>query len=87
MDFNHYRKLFPVTNDAIYLNHAAIAPLSLKVQQTIQSFLLKRGGMMPDLESEIENEITLLKKNIARLTGADKDRIAAIETANADQAP
>lgn len=79
MDFNHYRKLFPVTNDAIYLNHAAIAPLSLKVQQTIQSFLLKRGGMMPDLESEIENEITLLKKNIARLTGADKDRIAIVK--------
>jgi cysteine desulfurase/selenocysteine lyase len=79
MDFNQYRKLFPVTDNEIYLNHAAISPLSLKVQEAIQLFLVKRAGGMADLLPEMGNEISLLKNNWARLIGAQPDHIAIIK--------
>jgi cysteine desulfurase/selenocysteine lyase len=79
MDFNQYRNLFPVTANAIYLNHASISPFSVKVQQAIQSFVEKRTGGMADLLPEMVNEINLLKTNVSRLITTQTDRIAIIK--------
>ncbi|MFQ5585334.1 MAG: aminotransferase class V-fold PLP-dependent enzyme [Thermodesulfobacteriota bacterium] len=39
MNISAYRKLFPVTENLVYLNHAAVAPLSTRVVDRVTAFL------------------------------------------------
>ncbi len=38
-NWTQWREQFPVTQKYIYLNHAGIAPLSLRAQNAMQDFL------------------------------------------------
>ncbi len=37
-EIQEYRQLFPVTKNLIYLNHAGVAPISLRVSQAVEKF-------------------------------------------------
>ena len=39
IDWMQWREQFPVTQKYIYLNHAGIAPLSLRAQNAMRGFL------------------------------------------------
>ncbi len=39
LNVKKYRKEFPVTESYIYLDHAGVAPIPLRVKDTVQSFL------------------------------------------------
>ncbi len=43
MDLNTYRELFPITLQKIYLNHAAISPLSTRVTDMLEWYLDERS--------------------------------------------
>jgi selenocysteine lyase/cysteine desulfurase len=78
MPFREYRKYFPVTLQKIYLNHAAISPLSTRVTDKMDWFLDERsfGGIdiLPQVD-EIRNET---RKMAAKLINARDEQIAFI---------
>ncbi len=70
------RKLFPVTRNCIYLNHASVAPISLPVYERIQQHtrdLLEHGAMHFD---EWLKAISHVREIAARLINGRADQIA-----------
>ncbi len=78
MELKDYRKLFPVTLQKIYLNHAAISPLSTKVTDQLEWLLDDRqfGEIDSFLAADqIRNEARTI---LARLINARPENIAFI---------
>ncbi len=78
MDFDSYRKLFPITSQKIYLNHAAISPLSTRVTDRLEWLIDDR--MIGNVDSfqeadQIRNDLRTL---IARMINAAPEQIAFI---------
>jgi selenocysteine lyase/cysteine desulfurase len=78
MDSKNYKKLFPVTKESVYLNHAAVSPFSFKLIKAVNEFMTKRSQNDVDeypMLMEIKAE---LKKNIGRLINGNPENIAII---------
>ncbi len=78
MNLEKYRKLFPVTAQKIYVNHAAISPLSTRVTDRLEWFIDDR--MFGNIDSfreadEIRNQLRTL---IAKMINASAEQIAFI---------
>jgi len=80
MDKNEIRKFFPYLKDGkIYMNHAAVSPLSTMVLDSINEFLTERS------DTKIENYETVLvktaqvKQKLADIINSNPDRIAFID--------
>lgn len=54
-----YRKCFPVTKKLIYLNHAAVAPLSTRIVEAINRYLIERS------ETDVENYVATLMPSLS----------------------
>ena len=78
VNFKNFRKLFPVTNTDIYLNHAAISPLSSHVVNSISTALSNRSAGSVDTFQVMLGEKEELKKNIGTLIKTDPSCIALI---------
>ena len=80
MTLDEIRKLFPITRKLIYLNHASVAPPSLRVRESIQTFLAEmvEGGnrAYARWEERIETEA---KAHYARMIGGDPEEIAFLK--------
>jgi cysteine desulfurase/selenocysteine lyase len=76
MNLASYRKLFPVTENDIYLNHAAISPLSVNVRTAVDFFVQKRSVGPVDVYPGVIREKELLKENLARLINGEPGQIA-----------
>jgi cysteine desulfurase/selenocysteine lyase len=74
-----YRKEFPIVRNCIYLDHAGIAPVSLRVKSEVEKFLneasqkafIDYGNWMEKVD-----EVRVLS---AELIGAEKDEIAFVK--------
>jgi cysteine desulfurase / selenocysteine lyase len=80
MEKSEVRSYFPyLKNGKIYMNHAAISPLSSLVVQRVNEFLLERS------ETNIENYLTVidtttkLKGKLGALLNTDPDRLAFVD--------
>lgn len=80
MEKSEVRNYFPyLKSGKIYMNHAAISPLSSLVLQRINEFLLERS------ETNIENYLTVidtttkLKGKLAALLNTDSERLAFVD--------
>ncbi|MFQ5329872.1 MAG: aminotransferase class V-fold PLP-dependent enzyme [Thermodesulfobacteriota bacterium] len=79
MDISAYRKLFPVTENLVYLNHAAVAPLSTRVVDKVAAFLEEYrefGSLHYPRWMEYMDEV---RGMAATLVGADRGEIAFIK--------
>jgi cysteine desulfurase/selenocysteine lyase len=76
--FEKYRQIFPITQDNIYVNHAAVSPLSTSVTSAITDLLQQLSVGKIDLFSLLLEQRAKLKKNLAELIQADPDYIAII---------
>ena len=78
-EITEYRKLFPVVNDFIYLDHAGVAPISSRVRSKVDDFLdiaLNKGLTGYDhLMEEVEN----VRTNFSRLLNCKTEEIAFIK--------
>ncbi|HAS55609.1 MAG: hypothetical protein A2X56_12615 [Nitrospirae bacterium GWC2_57_13] len=75
-----FRTEFPVTKTHIYLDHAGIAPISLRVKKAVEGFLdeCTRSGAFPyPFWMSRVNEV---RKACARLINADRDEIAFVKS-------
>jgi selenocysteine lyase/cysteine desulfurase len=78
MSLSSYRKYFPITATDIYLNHAAVSPLSTKVVEATEQILKMRSSGQIEVFPEAEEEKKKLKKNLADLIEGEPDNIAII---------
>ena len=76
IDWYEWRKQFPVTERYIYLNHAGVAPLSLRVHQAMQGFLddATNNGAVNSNRWEATAEVC--RAAAAKLINADVSEIA-----------
>src|ERR1700690_1043643 len=76
--FEKYRREFPVTGKYIYLDHAGVAPISLRVKIAIEKFLAastEGGAFLYPLWAQQVGEI---RPVCARLVNAGPDEIAFV---------
>ncbi len=73
-----YRKLFPVTLQKIYLNHAAISPLSTRVTNRMDEFIDERSFGVIDNFPNGEKYRNQARETIAAMIHAQPQQIAFI---------
>jgi cysteine desulfurase/selenocysteine lyase len=75
-DWARYRREFPVTRRYVYMNHAAVSPLSTRVMRAmneIERGFLEKGVLC---EKRIFPRVEAVRGAAARLIGARADEIA-----------
>jgi len=78
-DYSYYRDQFPVTENLVYLNHAAVAPLCLRASQAMTSLAedaCRWGSLHYDVWLDAYEG---LRVAAAKLIGAHRDEIAHVK--------
>ncbi|NOX89854.1 MAG: aminotransferase class V-fold PLP-dependent enzyme [Calditrichaeota bacterium] len=78
MDLSKYRKLFPITTQKIYLNHAAISPFSIRVTDRMEWYLDERSIGNIDSFPEVNKIRRQTRELIAKMINAKAESIAFI---------
>jgi len=78
MNLKKYKKLFPITKESVYLNHAAISPFSFNVIKAINEFMVKRSQNGVDVYPFVMEVKEKLKQNISELINGKPGNIAII---------
>jgi len=68
--FLEFRKLFPAYSQGVYMNHAAVSPLSTIVRDGLMDFWNKRSHIPVDVYPQIMEEMQQLKESIRCLVNA-----------------
>lgn len=79
-NFESYRKEFPVTEKHIYLDHAGVAPVSLRVEKAVERFLTESAEGGAFHYPRWAERIVGIRKNCARLINAQPDEIAFVKS-------
>jgi cysteine desulfurase/selenocysteine lyase len=74
-----YRVEFPVTKKFIYLDHAAVAPLSKRVKDTVNKYLTEATESAFFRYSDWMGRVEEIRGRCAELVGSEKDEIAFIK--------
>lgn len=79
-NFNSYRHEFPITDKYIYLDHAGVAPISLRVKKAVERFLAEsaEGGAFHYLRWI--KRVGEVRRACARLLNAHSDEIAFVKS-------
>ncbi|MFO7915985.1 MAG: aminotransferase class V-fold PLP-dependent enzyme [Candidatus Krumholzibacteriales bacterium] len=76
--WQEFRSEFPITEKYIYLNHAAVGPLSARIRdrvdRTVRLFMEEGGLCFETVKEEIEK----VRENAAELIGASREEISFI---------
>jgi cysteine desulfurase / selenocysteine lyase len=78
--FESYRKEFPVTEKHIYLDHAGVAPISLRVKTAVELFLAESAEGGAFHYPQWAERIVGIRKSCARLINAQPDEIAFVKS-------
>ncbi|MFC2036822.1 aminotransferase class V-fold PLP-dependent enzyme [Chloroflexota bacterium] len=76
MDLENIRKLFPVTRQYAYLNHASVGALPQPVTEAIHRYVIDRSLAGSEALLEEEANIEGIRRLTARFIGAHRDEIA-----------
>lgn len=78
--FESYRREFPVTEKYIYLDHAGVSPLSLRVKKAIETYLSEatEGGAFH--YPKWAQQLVDIRHSCARLVNAAPDEIAFVKS-------
>ncbi|MHB2149264.1 aminotransferase class V-fold PLP-dependent enzyme [Calditrichota bacterium LG25] len=76
--FHDYRKLFPITSQKIYLNHAAISPFSTRVTERLEWYLDERQFGTIDVFKKADELRSKTRNLLAGLINARPENIAFI---------
>jgi selenocysteine lyase/cysteine desulfurase len=78
MPLSSYRKYFPISSTDIYLNHAAVSPLSTKVVEATERILQMRSSGEIEVFHEAVKKKKNLKKSLSQLIDGEPENIAII---------
>ena len=76
---SEYRVEFPVTKKFIYLDHAAVAPLSKRVKVSVNKFLTEATESAFFEYSRWMDKVEEIRGTCAELVGSEKDEIAFVK--------
>ena len=78
-DLDRYRAEFPVTRSCIYMNHAAVSPLSCRVRNAMVGLLEDVHRFGSEHWDRWVDAYAATRRSSARLLGADPSEIALIK--------
>jgi len=78
MNLTEIRKLFPVTAQKVYLNHAAISPLSSRVTEKLEWYIDERMFGEIDVFEQANAIRQKLRHSVARLINAQPEHIGFV---------
>src|SRR6266498_2766877 len=78
--FESFRREFPVTNKYIYLDHAGVAPTSLRVKDAVQRFLSESAEGGAFHYGKWGQQIVDTRRACAKLINAEPDEIAFVRS-------
>ena len=76
LDVQHYRSLFPVTQSSIYMNHAAVAPVSRRVRDAMAALLEDVYQSGAEHWQRWTETYKSLRRSLAQLLNAEAGEIA-----------
>ena len=79
-DMTAYRDDFPVTHNYIYLNHAGVSPVSLRVKEAVEGFLEESTAQGIMAIEKWYRQAEAVRQNTADLVGADKEEICFVRS-------
>lgn len=79
MDWQDWRRLFPVTQDRVHLNHAGVSPVSLRVAEAVHEFLAHAVRYDTERHKLWEDRAEAVRDGFARLIGATAAEIAFVK--------
>ncbi len=74
-----YREEFPNANHFIYLDHAGVSPVSLRVKEAVTKLLQNATGETPLDYSSWTTRIEEIRSSCAKLVGCDSEEIAFVK--------
>ncbi len=77
--FSKYRSLFPITSQKIYMNHAAISPLSVRVTDRLEEFIDERSFGIIDSFRMGDELRSKTRQMLAKMINARPEQIAFIQ--------
>jgi selenocysteine lyase/cysteine desulfurase len=77
-DFSSYRKVFPVCETLVYLNHAGVAPTSIRVRDAVTDWFDRHVARGILYEEGWEQTAEACRARFASLIGASADEIAFV---------
>jgi len=75
----NFRNEFPITNNFVYLDHAGVSPVSLRVKNETVKFLAQASGESGFDYNSWGVRIEKIRASCAELIGADADEIAFVK--------
>jgi len=75
-----YYREFPITRQYIYLDHAGVAPISLRVKEAIERFLSESAGGAAFHYPAWAQRIADIRRTCAKLIASDPDEIAFVKS-------
>ncbi len=78
--FEAYRREFPVTRNYLYLDHAGVAPISLRVKTSIEEFLAESAEGGSFYYPQWAQRIVGIRRACAKLINAGLDEIAFVKS-------
>ncbi len=76
---DNFRKEFPITNHFVYLDHAGVSPVSLRVKNEVAKFLAEASGETGFDYKSWGNRIEEVRASSAELIGANTDEVAFVK--------
>ena len=79
MDWNDWRREFPITERLVHLNHAGVAPLSRRVVAAVTTFVTEATTVDAATQRRWSERCEQVRAGFARLVGAQADEIAFVK--------
>jgi len=79
MDWNHWRREFPITEHVTHLNHAGVSPVSQRVVAAVTGFINEALVVDAPTQRRWEARAEAARAAFARLVGAHADEIAFVK--------
>lgn len=80
MNFEEYRKLFPITENYIYLDHSGVGPISLRVKEAVNNFARSSASMSGFAYEKWMEKVETSRKTCGDLIGAETKEIAFVKS-------
>ncbi len=79
MDWERWRREFPIALDTVHLNHAGVSPISTRVATAIRRFTEEALHLNPAFYKRWESGCEAVRHSFARLLGAQASEIAFVK--------
>ncbi len=80
MNFEEYRKLFPITDNFIYLDHSGVGPISIRVKEAVTDFIESSASRSGFAYEKWMEKVEGSRKTCADLVGANIEEIAFVKS-------